>query len=375
MHETPRFIQDHAQLKDACDIWLNLDSIGLDTEFERTRTYYSRPALVQICDGEHVSLIDPLSIDEFAPLAELLRCPRVVKVMHASEGDIEILEQLTGISPEPVFDTQTAAAFAGHGYSLGYRKLVEILLGDELDKGETRSDWMRRPLSEAQLAYAVLDVLHLLPMYRLLQSALSDLGRSDWLREEIHRTQKRRSIDRDPRRAYLRIRQARRLAPTALATLRELAAWREVEARDRDLPRQMVIKDTSLVAISAMGPRNAEDLADVPELSPGSAKRYARSLLELVEQSLASDSGPPPLSSPSIDRRHAPWLKTLKDMVKKEADALKIPAPLLAQARILEELVAAAAIGASTLPEEFEGWRKPVIGERLLSELHRMCGS
>ena len=367
-----RFIDSDAQLKQACDSWLTLGAIGLDTEFERTRTYYSRPALVQICDGEDVFLVDPLSIDDFAPLAELLQCPEVVKVMHASEGDIEILEQLSGATPEPVFDTQTAAAFAGHGYSLGYRTLVEVLLGDGLDKGETRSDWLRRPLSEAQLAYAALDVLHLLPMYQLLQSALADLGRIDWLREEIQRAQKRRAADRDPRRAYLRIRQARRLAPTELAALRELAAWREVEARGRDLPRQMIIKDTSLVAIAAIAPKQIADLDDVPELSPGSIRRYAQSLLDLVEQSRATDAEPPPESSPSIDRRHAPWLKTLKDLVKKEADALKIPAPLLAQARILEALVAAAAIGENAVPEEFQGWRKPVIGERLLSALQRM---
>ncbi len=373
MYEKPQFIENHAQLKSACDTWLNLGAIGLDTEFERTRTYYSRPALVQICDGEHVFLIDPLSIEDFGPLAELLRSTNIVKVMHASEGDIEVLEQLTGVMPDPVFDTQTAAAFAGHGYSLGYRTLVEILFGDELDKGETRSDWMKRPLSEAQLTYAVLDVVHLLPMYEGLQSTLTAMGRDAWLREDIHRAQQRRTSDRDPRRAYLRIRQTRRLDTSELATLRELAAWREVEARDRDLPRQMIVKDTSLVAISAIQPQSAVELADVPDLSPGSIKRYAQSLLELVAQSRGADTGPPPVSIPSIDRRHAPWLKTLKEMVKAEADALKIPAPLLAQSRILEALVAAAAIGENTIPEEFQGWRKPVIGERLVSALQRMC--
>jgi ribonuclease D len=373
MHENPIFIQNHEQLKNACARWQCVESIGLDTEFERTRTYYSRPALVQIFDGEQVSLIDPLTIDDFAPLAELLQCRDVTKIMHASEGDNEVLEQLTSVEPQPIFDTQIAAAFAGHGYSLGYRKLTKLLLGEELAKDETRSDWLRRPLSDAQIAYAGLDVVHLPAMYRQLQRELAELGRDAWLREEICRVQKRRAADRDPRRAYLRIRQTRRLVSAELATLRELAAWRETEARDRDLPRQMIVKDRSLVAIAMTAPASVEALADIPELSANAIKRYANPLLGAVAHTDASD--PPPTPEPGLERRYGPWLKSLKRLVNQTADSLNIPAPLLAQSRTLESLVAAGAAGKHDLPEELQGWRETVIGTALTAELRRMANA
>ncbi len=369
----PTFIQTHAQLERACENWLKVDAIGLDTEFERTRTYYSRPALVQVFDREHVSLIDPLTIENFAPLAELLQCPDVTKVMHASEGDNEVLEQLTGVIPDPVFDTQLAAAFTGRGYSLGYRRLTQMLLGEDLAKEQTRSDWLKRPLSDAQIAYAALDVVHLLPMYRQLQHELIELGRDAWLREEIDRVQKRRTADRDPGRAYLRIRQTRRLASSELAALRELAAWRELEARDRDLPRQMIAKDTSLLAIAATQPANTEELADIPELSVNAVKRYAQLLLGAIEQARAGDT--PPAPNPAMERRHAPWLKKLKALVKQKADSLNMPVPLLAQARTLESMVAAAAEHRHEIPEELRGWRETVIGTQLVLALRRMADS
>ena len=371
MHEKPIFIHDNGQLKSACERWAGLEAIALDTEFERTRTYYSRPALVQVFDGEQASLIDPLTVDDFAPLAELLQCADVTKVMHASEGDNEVLEQLTGAVPQPIFDTQVAAAFAGHGFSLGYRKLTQMLLGKELSKGETRSDWLRRPLSDAQISYAALDVVHLLPMYRRIQRELTELGRDSWLVEEICRMQDRRAADRNPRRAYMRIRQTRRLGSAGLATLRELAAWRETEARGRDLPRQMITRDISLVAIAETTPANAEELADIPELSANAVKRYAQSLLSVIHQTHSDDS--PPVPTPSVERSYSPWLKSLKELVNQKAELLNMPAPLLAQARTLESLVVASAAGKHEIPDELRGWRETVIGAQLMSELRRMA--
>ncbi len=371
MHEKPLFIQTTAQLRSACEHWARVDAVALDTEFERTRTYYSRPALVQIFDGERASLIDPLTIDDFAALAELLQRSDITKVMHASEGDNEVLEQLTGVIPQPIFDTQVAAAFAGHGYSLGYRKLTQLLLGEELSKDETRSNWLKRPLSEAQISYAALDVLHLLPMYRQLRHELTELGRDGWLEEEVARMLGRRDADRDPQRAYLRIRQTRRLASAGLATLRELAAWRETEARGRDLPRQMIIKDSSLVAIAEIPPANAEELADIPELSANAVGRYAQPLLNAIQQARSDDS--PPAPTPALERGHSPWLKALKELVRQRAELLNMPAPLLAQARTLESLVVATAAGNHEVPQALQGWRESVIGTQLMAELRRLA--
>lgn len=372
MHDKPIFIEQPGELERACRRWMARDAIALDTEFERTRTYYSRPALVQIFDGERVTLIDPLAADDFTPLAGLLRCPDVVKVMHAAEGDIEILEQLTGAVPEPVFDTQIAAAFAGHGYSLGYRKLVEILLGEELAKGETRSDWLRRPLSDAQVNYAALDVVHLLPMYTMLTQTLADLGRDAWLREEIARVQKRREADRDPRRAYLRIRATRRLDGIGRSALRELAAWRELEARERDLPRRTLLADDALLAIAAALPSDAGELAAIQELPVKAASRYADALLPIIAAARIACDEPPPQIQTGVERRLTPLLRKLKELVRERAENLAMPAPLLAQTRTLEALVQAAAAGDTGLPEELGGWREAVIGRPLLDALETM---
>lgn len=372
MHEKPNFIAGRGPLEDACRRWKALDAIGLDTEFERTRTYYSRPALVQVFDGSEVTLIDPLAIDDFAPLGELLRCPDVTKVMHAAEADIEIFEQLTGTVPSPVFDTQVAAAFTGHGYSLGYRGLTQMLLDEDTPKDETRSDWLRRPLSDAQIAYAALDVVHLLPMYRLLEAALVELGRDAWLREEILRVQKRRDADRDPRRAYLRIRGAARLDAEGLRALRELAAWRELEARSRDLPRQTILDDGALLALAMALPADREALAMLPELSESMLSRYSRPLLECIAAARVSPADAAPEMPVALERRLAPRLKVLKEMVRERAEALGIPAPLLAQSRILESLVQAAATGQAGLPEELRGWREALIGAPLLGALEAM---
>lgn len=370
---SPIFIESRTQLERACANWRKLDAIGLDTEFERTRTYYSRPALIQVFDGQQVSLVDPLAIDEFAPLAELLLCADVTKVMHASEGDNEIFEQLCGVEPYPIFDTQLAAAFAGHGFSLGYRALVKRLVGVDLAKDETRSDWLRRPLSQAQIAYAALDVVHLPPMHQQLQRELTELGRDEWLREEIGRLHQRRAAERDPRRAYMRIRQIRRLQSSQLATLRELAAWREIEARERDLPRQKIVRDRSLVAIAESGAAKATDLSAIPELSANAIARYAQPLLGAVALAHLDDSAEaPPAPIPTVDRRLSPWLKSLKRVLSQKADDLNMPAPLLAQARTLESLVSAFAAGQCEIPEQLRGWREAVITDALISELRGM---
>lgn len=368
---TPVFVSTDQALATACAAWRTHHAIGLDTEFERTRTYYSRPALVQICAGRQVTLVDPLAIEDFSPLAALLGERGVVKIMHAAEGDSEVLEQLAGVVPEPVFDTQLAAAFTGHGFSIGYRGLVERLLDVRLAKDETRSDWLRRPLSDAQIAYATQDVLHLLPMHRRLRDALETLGRAGWLAEETERLRARRAAETEPGRAYLRIRQARRLDGGALAALRGLAAWRENEARVRDLPRQMVVTDDALVAIASAGPGSADALAGLGVLSGKALARHGEAVVDAVAVARGQD---PPPSAPAMERRHGPWLKALKEVLRRRAAELDVPAPLLAQTRTLEQLVAEAAAGRPELPEALSGWREEAVGRELMAALRRLAG-
>ena len=371
----PTFIETTEQLDNACQRWASLDAIALDTEFERTRTYYSRPALVQVCDGDRTFLIDPLAVDDFEPLAILLRSDRVTKVMHACEGDNEVLELITGALTSTVFDTQMAAAFSGYGYSLGYRNLVQSLLGVELSKQETRSNWLGRPLSDAQIAYAVLDVIHLLPMYRRLVAELANLGREGWLGEETERMQARRLADRDPHRAYLRVPQGRSLAGQELGILRALAAWREQEARRRDRPRQMIVTDAELVALARAKPGDGARLGQVTGVSASTVRRYGNELLSVI-----GEAGPIPGDDPEprkrdLTRRRERWLKRLKSVVRRRADELNMPETLLVQTRTLEQLVRRAEASHGQLPEQLQGWRAAVIGEPLMSALAALAAA
>ena len=369
----PIFIDNDSDLAHACAIWSECPIIGVDTEFERTRTYYARPALVQIFDGRRASLIDPLAVEDFTPLARVLARAETLKVMHAAEGDVEVLEQLTGVVPRPLFDTQIAAALAGHGFSLGYRKLTGMLEGVELAKGETRSNWLKRPLAEAQVAYAVLDVLHLLSLCRRLRSDLAELGRDAWLDEESARLEHRRRMDRDPRRAYLRIRAPGNFEVEQLSALRELAAWREREARARDVPRRTVLDDSCLLRIASALPPDTAALATHTELPQKVLTRYGDAIVDAVAGARAAAEQSPPLQRPLLERRHGAWLKTLKEVVREQAAALGLAEPVLAQSRTLEAMVQAAVENRAQLPEELRGWRRAVIGEPLMTTLEALA--
>ena len=370
----PIFIDNDSDLARACATWAGCETIAVDTEFERTRTYYSRPALVQIFDGARAALIDPLAVGDFSPLARVLAQAETLKVMHAAEGDLEVLEQLTGVVPGPLFDTQIAAALAGHGFSLGYRQLTHMLEGVELAKDETRSNWLERPLAEAQVAYAVRDVLHLLALHRRLENDLAELGRQAWLDEENARLERRRRMDRDPRRAYLRIRAPANLDVEQLSALRELAAWREREARARDLPRRRILDDSGLLRIASALPSDAAALATHDELTEKFLARYAGAIVDAVATARAAGAGSPPEQRPLLDRRHAPWLKALKEVVRRRASSLGLPEPVLAQSRTLEAMVQAAAENRAQLPDELHGWRRAVIGEALMTKLEALAG-
>lgn len=369
----PIFIDNDSDLVRICQRWRECEAIGVDTEFERTRTYYSRPALVQIFDGEHAVLVDPLAVQNFAPLAQVLEGERPHKVMHAAEGDIEVLEQLTGVVPSPLFDTQIAAALAGHGFSLGYRKLTHLLVGIELAKDETRSDWLKRPLAEAQVAYAISDVLHLLPLYHRLRHDLAELGRRSWFDEETERLERRRRTDRDPQRAYLRVRAPGNLEPEQLCALRELAAWREHEARTRDVPRRAILDDSHLLRLASARPSDAAALAARSDLPRKVLTRYADSIVDALARARDAAAQPPPTQRPVLERRYASWLKSLKAVVREQAAALGLPEPVLAQSRTLEAMVQAAAENRAELPEELSGWRRSIVGEPLMATLEALA--
>ncbi len=363
----PRLIQNDTALSDACARWAQAGVIGIDTEFVRERTFYPLPALIQVSDSEGVMLIDVTALERLSPLAEILAANAPLKVMHAFSEDLEVLAIAAGCEPDAVFDTQLAGAFCGYGYSLGYRGLVEAMLGIHVDKGETRSDWLRRPLSPAQLRYAALDAEHLLPMYQKLNAQLAALDRRPWLEEEEKHVRRARERDKRPELAYLKVKERLRLSPEDHALLRALAEWREREAMVRDRPRRHVLADGALVTIAESHPRSVDALRNIDGISDRAASRYAEAVLSRADA--ASGREPGAEDRPLDLRPHAGTLKRLKALVKDAAKKHKLPPELLANRRALESLLIAT-LGDEAPPAEFLGWRAQVITGALLQCIH-----
>jgi ribonuclease D len=357
-------ITSNTHLASACTQWSTKPALGLDTEFFRERTYYPCPALIQVADDDAVALVDPLAVSDFTPLDRLLANEAVGILMHSCGEDLEVFERLFPSRPTRIFDTQLAAAFAGHGFSLGYSTLVTTLLGVEVDKGETRSDWLRRPLSESQQRYAELDVTYLAPMHDRLSRELEALGRLAWVEQEFEHRRSCREVDRQPEAAYLKVPGRGALAPPDHAVLRALAAWRETEVQARDMPRRHLIGDDVLVRLARVQTPALESLRGVTSLSPRARTRYGEVIAACIDTARAA--GPDPMDTPTNLRPHAATLRRLKAAVQLEAETQAVPPGLLANRRALESLVVSSVTGAD-MPAEFRGWRSEVITDALLA--------
>ncbi len=368
----PRLVTRAAELEALLPRWLGCAAIGLDTEFVRTRTFYAKLGLVQIADPEGVFLVDVLAIPDLQPIEQLLRAPQVTKVFHSSSEDLEVLFHGFGGFPQPLFDTQVAASLVGLGSSPGYQRMVQALFGLEIPKGETRSNWLERPLRSAQVEYASLDVAYLLPAHEHLVADLRRLGRSDWAEEEFSRLLTSATARLEMEWGFERIKKGS-LTPRQRAILRSLADWRETAARERDRPRHFVLPDEVLIALARSRPRTLEALRGIEGLSAAERKRSGTELLRRISAGLASR--PEPADRIERGGRSRGTVDALKAMVVERAAALGVPTELLAQRRLLEELVQAERGGAADpLPAELRGWRRQQIGERLVHALRAQKG-
>jgi ribonuclease D len=357
------------QLEAAAALWQRRPALALDTEFMRTDTFHPRLGLVQLSDGEQVWLVDPLAIADLAPLARVLRDPAVTKVLHSCSEDLEVLQHELGCRPVPLYDTQVAAAMTGHGFSLGYGALVQRLLGIELTKQETRSDWLQRPLSAAQLAYAAADVHHLFPVYLRLVELAGQLGRGSWIAEEMDRVLAQAGATTPPTEQFRRVKGGGRLDSADLAVLRELAAWRELEARRRDQPRGRIVNDAELLALVAARPRDPAALAAIDGLRPRVVRACGDALLAALERGAAvpaedrpeaSAQGPPP-------RAERDLIRACRDWLAERARQLSIAPELLARRVELEQLGRSWSAGQPVLPAALaKGWRRDAVGSDLL---------
>lgn len=354
-------------LAEACAHFASQPWLALDTEFVREQTYFPKLCLVQFGDAGRAEAVDTLALEGAAlqPLLDLLAAPGRVKVFHAASQDLEIFVRLQPAGLAPLFDTQLAAALLGDGDQLGYGALVEKRLGVKLDKSLTRTDWSRRPLNAAEIAYALDDVRYLAELYPQLREELAACGRLDWLEEDCARLADPARYRVQPADAWRRLKGIVRLAPPAQATAVALADWRERLAQQRDRPRKWILDDDPLYRIAERRPQTPGQLADLRVLPPKTLEKHGAALLAVVAQ--AAGSTPPALlDEPPLDGAQKNLLKTLQDEVRRIAESLNVPPGLLGPRADLEALVRHDA--AADVPV-LAGWRRGVAGDALLKKL------
>ena len=366
----PQLVTTDEMLRDCVAALSRCPAIAVDTEFMRTDTFYPILGLIQIYDGQHCWLIDPLAIDDLQPLAAVFDNGDITKVFHSCSEDLEVLQQALGNIPEPLFDTQVAAALCGYGFSRGYAALVDDMLGIHVPKGETRSDWLRRPLSSAQLGYAASDVYYLLPVYHQLLADLDRLHRDPWMAEEMSALAARAGQNDVPADYYRKVKGAWRLPPERLSILQRLCQWREGEARSRNRPRNRILPDRTLIEIANRRPRGKGALAEIEGMHPGVIRRYGERLLQFVQDidDTPSSDYPKPLDAP-LPKSARELGKSLKAVVAARAETLQLPVEMLARKREIEELVRSVCEGDSaSLPASLaSGWRHDAVGAALLA--------
>jgi ribonuclease D len=355
-------------LAQACARLAKHPCVTIDTEFLRESTYYPILCVVQMASPDEALVVDALAPDiDLAPFFALMADERVLKVFHAGRQDIEIVWHRAGLIPHPVFDTQIAAMVLGHGDSISYEQLVQRITGDFLDKSHRFTDWSRRPLSKAQIAYAISDVTHLRDIYLALSADLAKRGRIEWVNEEMEILTSPDTYRAEPERAWQRVR-TRARKPKELAVLMEVAAWREREAQSRDVPRGRVLKDDALGDIAVQAPTSLEKLAALRSLPRGFERsKWGEAILQAVERGLARDLK----SLPRIERSRsavngAATVELLKVLLRMTAERHAVAAKVIATVEDLERIAADDEADVAAL----KGWRRELFGEKALALKH-----
>ncbi|MCK9529335.1 MAG: ribonuclease D [Gammaproteobacteria bacterium] len=336
--------------------------LALDTEFIREKTFRPQLCLIQVSNGTVSACVDPLAIADLTPLLDLIYDPAITKVMHAGHQDLEIFLGLRGELPRPVFDTQLAATVLGYGDQVGYGALVRQVLGVELDKAHTRTDWMQRPLDPEQLEYAADDVVQLGPLYLRLLEQLEAKGRRDWLDEDFAALTDPRTYCTPPDEAWLRIKGAGKLKGMQLAALRALTGWREAQAIAQDKPRRWILKDEILVELARQLPDSLGKLGRVRGLEAGIATRHGATLVELIAgaKRLPAAEWPVLDLAERLSASEEAVVDLLTGLVRQLGADQGVSPAAIAGRRDLEQLV----LGNTDLPL-LHGWRGVLVGHTL----------
>src|SRR4051812_41049785 len=356
------------ELAETCARLARHPFVTVDTEFLRESTYYPKLCIAQMASMDEAVIIDALAEGmDLAPFFALMGDEKVLKVFHAARQDIEICWHEAGVIPHPIVDTQVAAMVLGYGDSISYDQLVQRITGDNLDKSHRFTDWTRRPLSDAQLAYAVSDVTHLRDVYVKLAADLDQRGRTEWMREEMRVLTSPDTYRMEPEHAWQRLK-TRVRKPKELAVLIEIAAWREREAQTRDVPRGRVLKDDVVGDIAVQAPTTIERLGSLRSLPKGFERsRWGEAIVAAVQRGLAHD----PKTLPKLDR-HRPIgngqaaVELLKVLLRMTSERHGVAAKVIAT---MDDLESIASDDNADVPA-LHGWRRELFGDKALALKH-----
>jgi ribonuclease D len=368
-------IETSAALVEFCKLIENSDFIAVDTEFMRENTFWPELCLIQVADSEHAAAIDPMAKDmDLKPLLDLLvDNEEMLKVFHAGGQDVEIIFNLTGKTPHPIFDTQIGQMALGQAEQVGYSNLVEAWIGLHLDKGARFTDWSRRPLDKRQIDYAIGDVTHLAKIFPMMLKKLVKTGRGHWLDEEMEKLADPANYNVDPDQVWHRIKIPSR-KPDVLGRLKALAAWREREARTKNLPRGRIVKDETLADLAAHPPKDQDGLGRVRGLSAtwrsndiGSRLMDALANAQPLGRDDMPDRAP---RGPGLGKEGVLVADLLKLLLKIRARELNVAARLIARSDDLEALAA----GRRDDIPMLQGWRHDVFGHAALDLVEGRMG-
>lgn len=360
-------IVDADRLKEKLCYWNSVPFVAIDTEFVRVDTFYPIAGLIQVADDQGVYLIDPIEIPDLTILKSLL-VGNTIKVMHSMSEDVVLFQQIADCIPENIFDTQIACALLGQGLSVGYQKFIEHYTGVTIDKGETRSDWLKRPLSDSQLEYAAKDVHYLFDIYPRIHEELEKKGFSGVVLEECSLiNQGLVETGEDIDNYYLKFRGAWKYSIDRQQVLKQIAKWREREARKLDKPRSRIVSDKQILEIAERMPKSVYALQEAKTLKPAQLRKYGDFLISITAESVKATSELLPIPRPLSGHKLNVYRK-----LKKASDAIAVEkdvAPeLLGRKRLLESFIQSAYAQMKTggdieLPEAYGHWRIELLSE------------
>lgn len=358
-------IKTQPELISFCERLQQATTVCIDTEFAREGRYFAELGIIQVAAGTELAVIDAVAVRDLSCLKGFLVDPDITKVFHAGEQDLEILYRLIGCPVTPVFDTQIAAAFLGYGDQISLRSLLQAVLGVQIAKEQTFTDWLRRPLSSGQMEYALNDVRYLERVYQSLKESLRAAGRLDWVCQEFKSLESAERLLPDERKAYLKVGGAARLNQHALGLLQELAAWRESAARRLNLPVRRIVMDPVLTTLAVRPPSAVDQLDRVRGLNAGQVRQFGAGMIEALRRGVHNT--PPPMeraeSFPSELEGTVDFLSLCMRSVAREHS---ISTGVLANRHELRML---AALGEAADTPLLRGWRREMLGTALLSAL------